>query len=65
MFNDGLVKKFEAWQSLLCMDSLSCIIALSNVVATTLEFSSVTQSSDVFCYVPLNVYNVIMPRSCM
>jgi len=42
MFNNGLVKKFEAWQSLLCMDSLSCIIALSNVVATTLEFSSVT-----------------------
>jgi hypothetical protein len=65
MFSDGLVKTIEAWQPLLCIHSLSCTIALFNIVATTLEFSSVAHSSDGYCYVPLNFYNIIIARSCM
>ncbi|CAF1574358.1 unnamed protein product, partial [Rotaria sordida] len=45
------------------MDSLSSAIALVNVIATTLDFSSVSRSSDGHCQIPLNLYNIVLARS--
>ncbi|CAF4146235.1 unnamed protein product [Rotaria magnacalcarata] len=45
------------------MDSLSCAIALFNIVATTLEFSSVSRSSDGRHHISLNIYNMVIARS--
>jgi hypothetical protein len=46
------------------MNSLSSAIALLNIIATTLQFSSVARSSDERLNVPLNFYNMIIARSC-
>ncbi|CAF3474530.1 unnamed protein product [Rotaria socialis] len=63
MFSEGLVKTMEAWQPSLRMDLLSCAIALFNIVATTLEFSPVSRSSDGRHHIPLNIYNMVIGRS--
>jgi hypothetical protein len=47
------------------MNSLSTAIALFNMVATTLEFSFVSRSIDNRYIIPLNLYNMILARSCM
>ena len=45
MFSDGLRKTIEAWCPVLRMDATASSIALLNIVATTLEFSSVARSA--------------------
>jgi hypothetical protein len=65
MFSEGVVKVIEAWEPTLRMEALSSAIALFNIVATTLEFSSVLRSSDGRYRIPLNLYNIIVARSCM
>jgi hypothetical protein len=65
IFSEGLVKTIEVWQPLLRMDRLSSIIGLFNIVATTLEFSSISRSSDDRCHVPLNFYNMVLAQGCM
>jgi hypothetical protein len=65
MFSEGVVKVIEAWKPTLRMEALSSAIALFNIVATTLEFSSVLRSSDGRYRIPLNLYNIIVARSCM
>ncbi len=65
MFSERLVQTIEAWQSFLRIDSLSCAIALFNIIATTLQFSSISRSSDDRHQVPLNLYNMVLARSCI
>ena len=65
IFDEDLSKTIHAWEKSLRMDSLSITIALLNVIATTLQFSSVSRSSDGRYQVPLNFYNMIVARSCM
>ena len=65
IFSEGLVRAIEGWQPSLRMEALSSVIALLNIVATTLEFSSVARSSDGRCHIPLNLYNVVVARSCI
>lgn len=65
IFNESLSKTVNAWERSLRMDSSSITIALFNIVATTLEFSSVSRSFDDRYQVPLNFYNMILARSCI
>ncbi len=65
MFSKGVVKAIEAWEPTLRMEALSSAIALLNIVATTLEFSFVLRTCDGHCQIPLNLYNVVVARSCM
>ena len=65
IFNESSSKVVNAWERSLRMDSLSITIALFNIVATTLEFSSVSRSFDGRYQVPLNFYNMILARSCI
>ncbi len=65
MFSDGVVKAIEAWEPTLRMEPLSSAIALLNIISTTLEFSAVCRSSDNRCQIPLNLYNIVIARSCM
>jgi len=65
MFSDDVRKTIDAWCPVLRMDSLSSSIALLNIVATTLEFSSVLRSAGDRVHVPLNLYSMVLARSCM
>lgn len=65
MFSNEVVRLLEAWKSYLRMDDLCIAIALINIVATTLEYSFVQRSADNRHQLPLNLYNIIVARSCM
>ena len=65
MFSDGLRRTIEAWCPVLRMDATASSIALLNIVATTLEFSSVARSAGDRMHVPLNLYSMVLARSCM
>jgi len=65
IFSEGLATAIEAWEPTLRMEALASVIALINTVATTLDFSYVARSSDVRCHIPLNIYNIVVARSCM
>lgn len=65
MFSEGLVKTMESWKSTLRMEPIAAAIALlNNIVATTLEFRYVSPTADDRCQIPLNMYNIIVARSC-
>jgi hypothetical protein len=64
IFSANVGKVIETWKPVLRMDSLSSSIALFNIVATTLQFSAVCRTADGRCRVPLNLYNIIVARSC-
>ena len=65
MFSAGVVGMLDEWQSYMRMDALCIAIALLNIVATTLEYSFVQRSADNRHRFPLNLYNIIVARSCM
>ena len=65
MFSENVGRMIEAWRPILRMGSLPSSIALFNIIATTLQFSAVSRTSDGRCLVPLNLYNIIVARSCM
>lgn len=65
MFSEVAAKAFECWKPILRMEGLASAIALINIVATTLEFSCVERTSDGVCRIPLNLFNVIVARSCL
>lgn len=65
MFSAPLAEIIKAWEPFLRIDSLSCAIALFNIIATTLQFSSISRSCDDRHFVPLNLYNMVLARSCM
>ena len=65
MFSDGLRKTIEACCSVLHMNATASSIALLNIVATTLEFSSVSRSAGDRVHVPLNLYSMVLAPSCM
>lgn len=65
MFSANVGGMIEAWRPILRMDCLPSSIALFNIIATTLQFSAVSRTSDGRCLVPLNLYNIIVARSCM
>ena len=57
------IETIKAWEPFLRIDSLSCAIALFTIIATTLQFSSISRSCDDRHLVPLNLYNMILARS--
>ncbi len=65
MFSERLAQIIEAWEAFLRIDSPSCAIALFNIVATTLQFSSVSRSCDDCHQMPINLYNMVLARSCI
>ena len=65
MFSINVARMLEEWQGFMRMDALCIAIALLNVVATTLEYSFVQRSADDRHRYPLNLYNIIVARSCM
>ena len=65
IFSDGMVKFIDAWQPLLRMDSLFITIALLNVTATTSELRFVSRFVDDRQHIPLNLYNMVVARSCI
>lgn len=65
MFSECLVETIEAWELFPRIDSLSCAIALFNILSTMLQFSSISRSCDDPHHVPLNLYNMILARSCI
>ena len=65
MFSEDLVNSVNEWCQVLRMDAISCSLALINIVATTLEFSWVLRSAGDDERVPLNLYMMILARSCM
>lgn len=65
IFSSKVVGMLEAWENYMRMDALCIAIALINIVATTLEYSFVQRSSDNRHHLPLNLYNIIVARSCM
>lgn len=64
MFSEGLVKSVEEWCQVLRMDAVSCSLALINIVATTLEISWVFRGVGDAERMPLNLYMMILARSC-
>ena len=65
MFSAPLAETIKAWEPFLRIDSLSCAIALFNIIATTLQFSLISRSCDDRHFVPLNLYNMVLARSCI
>jgi hypothetical protein len=65
MFSDNVCKSIEAWCPILRMDSVASSLALINIVATSLEFSWVLRTAGDTVRVPLNLYTMILARSCM
>lgn len=65
MFSDGVRKAIEAWCPVLRMDPMSSCLAILHVVATTLEISWVLRTAGDRMRVPLNLYTMILARSCM
>ncbi len=65
IFSEGLVTGIEDWLPTLRMEALSSVIALIDIVAITLKFSSVACSSNVCCRIALNKYHMVIVRSCM
>ncbi len=65
IFSEGLATGIEAWLPTFQMEALSSVIALINIITTTLKFSSVACSSNVRCRIALNIYNMVVARSCM
>jgi hypothetical protein len=65
LFSENLAKIIESWEPTLRMEGLASVIALFNLISTTLQFSSVCRTSDGRFHVPLNLFNMVVARSCM
>lgn len=64
MFSEPLKSSVEKWCRVLRMDAVSCSLALINIVATTLGLSWVFRTVGDGERIPLNLYMMILARSC-
>jgi hypothetical protein len=65
LFGGNLAKTIESWEPTLRMEGIASVIALFNIISTTLQFSSVCRTADGRFHVPLNLFNMVIARSCM
>lgn len=64
MFSGPLTNSVNKWCQVLRMDAVSCSLSLINIVATTLELSWIFRTVGDGERIPLNLYMMILARSC-
>ena len=65
MFSDGVSEVVKAWSPVLRMNSVASSLALINVVSVTTGYSWVSRTAGDSKRIPLNLYTIILARSCM